>query len=134
MQGAGSKVKAHKTSGGRKMPVRHTIPLGIVIFLVISSSSIQYMDLSLLVSQRQHCTNGLYIQYDVDTNVNVFCSIIHCRNHRSLYIGPVSIHECYKHLPSALEICSLVFDTVVNIMLPLKSMSVTLGTELTQLY
>jgi len=27
-------VKAHKTSGGRKMPVRHTIPLGIVIFLV----------------------------------------------------------------------------------------------------
>jgi len=33
--GAGSKVKAHKTSGGRKMPVRHTIPLGIVIFLVL---------------------------------------------------------------------------------------------------
>jgi len=33
-QGAGSKVKAHKTSGGRKTPVRHTIPLGIVIFLV----------------------------------------------------------------------------------------------------
>jgi len=32
--GAGSKVKALKTSGGRKMPVRHTIPLGIVIFLV----------------------------------------------------------------------------------------------------
>jgi len=28
-------VKAHKTSGGRKMPVRHTIPLGIVIFLVL---------------------------------------------------------------------------------------------------
>jgi len=28
-------VKAHKTSGGRKMPVRHTIPLGMVIFLVI---------------------------------------------------------------------------------------------------
>jgi len=27
-------VKEHKTSGGRKMPVRHTIPLGIVIFLV----------------------------------------------------------------------------------------------------
>jgi len=27
-------VKAHKTSGGRKIPVRHTIPLGIVIFLV----------------------------------------------------------------------------------------------------
>jgi len=27
-------VKARKTSGGRKMPVRHTIPLGIVIFLV----------------------------------------------------------------------------------------------------
>jgi len=38
-QGAGSKVKAHKTSGGRKMPVRHTIPLGIVIFLVFSNSS-----------------------------------------------------------------------------------------------
>jgi len=34
-QVAGSKVKAHKTSGGRKMPVRHTIPLGIVIFLVL---------------------------------------------------------------------------------------------------
>jgi len=33
-QGARSKVKAHKTSGERKMPVRHTIPLGIVIFLV----------------------------------------------------------------------------------------------------
>jgi len=32
--GAGSKVNAHKTSGGHKMPVRHTIPLGIVIFLV----------------------------------------------------------------------------------------------------
>jgi len=30
----GSKLKAHKTSGGPKMPVRHTIPLGIVIFLV----------------------------------------------------------------------------------------------------
>jgi len=34
-QGAGSKVKAPKTSGGRRTPVRHTIPLGIVIFLVI---------------------------------------------------------------------------------------------------
>jgi len=34
--GSGYKVKAHKTSGGRKMPVRHTIPLGIVIFLVVS--------------------------------------------------------------------------------------------------
>jgi len=33
-QGAGSKLKAHKTSGGRKTPVLHTIPLGIVIFLV----------------------------------------------------------------------------------------------------
>jgi len=32
-------VKAHKTSGGRKMPVRHTIPLGIVIFLVIATVS-----------------------------------------------------------------------------------------------
>jgi len=31
-------VKAHKTSGGRKMPVRHTIPLGIVIFLVLDNS------------------------------------------------------------------------------------------------
>jgi len=31
----GSKVKAHKTSGGRKTLVRHTIPLGIVIFLVV---------------------------------------------------------------------------------------------------
>jgi len=30
-------VKAHKTSGGRKMPVRHRIPLGIVIFLVLFS-------------------------------------------------------------------------------------------------
>jgi len=34
-QGAGSKVKAHKTSGGGRTPVRHTIPLGIVIFLVL---------------------------------------------------------------------------------------------------
>jgi len=33
-QGVESKVKAHKTSGVRKMPVRHTILLGIVIFLV----------------------------------------------------------------------------------------------------
>jgi len=39
-QGAGSKVKAHKTSGGRKMPVRHTIPLGIVIFLVFFGTPI----------------------------------------------------------------------------------------------
>jgi len=29
-------VKAPKTSGGRRTPVRHTIPLGIVIFLVYS--------------------------------------------------------------------------------------------------
>jgi len=29
-------VKAPKTSGGRRTPVRHTIPLGIVIFLVFS--------------------------------------------------------------------------------------------------
>jgi len=28
-------VKAPKTSGGRRTPVRHTIPLGIVIFLVV---------------------------------------------------------------------------------------------------
>jgi len=33
---AGSNVKVHKTSGGRKMPVRHTIPIGIVIFLVVT--------------------------------------------------------------------------------------------------
>jgi len=33
-QGAGSKVKAPKTSGGRRTTVHHTIPLGIVIFLV----------------------------------------------------------------------------------------------------
>jgi len=31
----GSKVKVHKTSGGCKTPVRLTIPLGIVIFLVV---------------------------------------------------------------------------------------------------
>jgi len=30
----GSKVKALKTRGGRRTPVRHAIPLGIVIFLV----------------------------------------------------------------------------------------------------
>jgi len=30
----GSKVKAPKTSGGCRTPVRHTIPLGIVISLV----------------------------------------------------------------------------------------------------
>jgi len=35
-QGAGSKVKAPKTSGGGRTPVRHTIPLGIVIFLVVA--------------------------------------------------------------------------------------------------
>jgi len=28
-------VKAPKTSGGGRTPVRHTIPLGIVIFLVL---------------------------------------------------------------------------------------------------
>jgi len=33
--GKGSKVKAPKTSGGCRMPFRHTIPLGIVIFLVV---------------------------------------------------------------------------------------------------
>jgi len=33
-QGLGFKVKAPKTSGGGRTPVRHTIPLGIVIFLV----------------------------------------------------------------------------------------------------
>jgi len=33
-QGEGTKVKATKTSGGGGAPVRHTIPLGIVIFLV----------------------------------------------------------------------------------------------------
>jgi len=36
-QGEGTKVKATKTSGGGGggTPVRHTIPLGIVIFLVL---------------------------------------------------------------------------------------------------
>jgi len=34
-QGAGSKVKAPMTSGVGRTPVRHTIPLGIVIFLVL---------------------------------------------------------------------------------------------------
>jgi len=37
-QGEGSKVKALKTSGGGRTPVRHTIPLGIVIFLVLNIS------------------------------------------------------------------------------------------------
>jgi len=32
--GAGSKVKAHWTSGGRKMPVRHTIPLVLAILCI----------------------------------------------------------------------------------------------------
>jgi len=40
--GEGSKVKVPKTSGGRKMPVRHTIPLGIVIFLVCIDLYISY--------------------------------------------------------------------------------------------
>jgi len=39
--GAGSKGKAPMTSGGRKTPVRHTIPLGIVIFLVFVIQSIE---------------------------------------------------------------------------------------------
>jgi len=34
-QEEGSKLKAPKTSGGGKTPVRHTIPLGIVIFVVV---------------------------------------------------------------------------------------------------
>jgi len=34
-------VKAHKTSGGRKMPVSHTIPLGIVIFLVFQELALE---------------------------------------------------------------------------------------------
>jgi len=33
-QGEGSKLKVPKTSGEGRTPVRHTIPLGIVIFLV----------------------------------------------------------------------------------------------------
>jgi len=33
-QGEGSKLKAPKTNGGGRTPVRHTIPIGIVIFLV----------------------------------------------------------------------------------------------------
>jgi len=33
-QREGSKLKAPKTSGGGRTPVRHTIPLGIAIFLV----------------------------------------------------------------------------------------------------
>jgi len=32
-------LKALKTSGGGRTPVRHTIPLGIVIFLVLSKFS-----------------------------------------------------------------------------------------------
>jgi len=36
-QREGSKVKAPKTSGGGRTPVRHAIPLGIVIFLVFQS-------------------------------------------------------------------------------------------------
>jgi len=38
-QGEGSKLKAPKTSGGGRTPVRHTIPLGIVIFLVVIQKS-----------------------------------------------------------------------------------------------
>jgi len=47
--GAGSKVKAHKTSGGRKMPVRHTIPLGIVIFLVICIFRILIININIIM-------------------------------------------------------------------------------------
>jgi len=48
-------VKAPKTSGGRRTPVRHTIPLGIVIFLVFyifqSESSQRESEKSSLVRQ-----------------------------------------------------------------------------------
>jgi len=43
-QGAGSKVMAPKTSGGGRTSVRHTIPLGIVIFLVCFVFSFRNMD------------------------------------------------------------------------------------------
>jgi len=36
-------VKASKTSGGRRTPVRHTIALGIVIFLVYSLMTIIFV-------------------------------------------------------------------------------------------
>jgi len=44
--GAGriSELKATKTSGGGRTPVRHTIPLGIVIFLVLKG--VQKMNFS----------------------------------------------------------------------------------------
>jgi len=66
-QGAGSKVKAHKTSGGRKMPVRHTIPLGIVIFLVlfvfISSVMNQRREIRLAGSGKGSMIFILYIYF-----------------------------------------------------------------------
>jgi len=35
-------LKAHKTSGGGRTPVRHTIPLGIVIFLVLPKMPVEH--------------------------------------------------------------------------------------------
>jgi len=55
-QGEASKLKAPKTSGGGRTPVRHTIPLGIVLFLVcftMPSSSITYDKTSIMNTKQQ---------------------------------------------------------------------------------
>jgi len=41
-------VKALKTSGGGRTPVRHTIPLGIVIFLVLNIYNIVNTDFTIM--------------------------------------------------------------------------------------
>jgi len=52
-------VKQHKTSGGRKMPVRHTIPLGIVIFLVVFIFLLTFTNLYIVMSVHNNIT---YVQ------------------------------------------------------------------------
>jgi len=65
-------VYVNKTSGGRKMPVRHTIPLGIVIFLVSLQFTINIL-ISLFIlftffSLQFTINIGLLISYFVDVN------------------------------------------------------------------
>jgi len=74
-EGAGSKVKAHTTSGGRKMPVRHTIPLGIVIFLVLIlfASRLSYFMLRIELFYAPYLLGCVYKIRHISTRIYTNC-------------------------------------------------------------
>jgi len=71
-RGQGCKDKVPKTSGGRRTPVRHTIPLGIVIFLAFKRHSQAPMHL------KRHSQTLMYFKIHSQTHsVFRFFSCLH---------------------------------------------------------